>query len=463
MATSPAIPETAPDSDTGAIPNRVVVSYGVGQLGAQIFRDTPAVLLPIFMTTILGIPAWLSGIVVLIPKLWLIVCDPFAGSLSDRLKERHGRAPFLLAGAVLTSLSFIALFTLPGGSPTMAAVLTCVLFFVGSTAFALFSVPYLAMAAEISSDPHQRTRLIMSRMIFTSIGVFVGVGVAQPLVFALGGGEEGWRTMAFTLALVCLLTMGGSALALRRVPLIAQSHAPAPFHHQMLAAMRNRPFRLLLLATLVQTIGLATSYGVIGFMFLYALEAIWLVPAFILTMSIAGVLSPPIWAMISRRIGKERCYVLATVTWASIAASWYFSGPATDVVLLVPGVGEVGTQHLLTLLRAVLIGMTNPGFILMALSMLTDVMQADQSRPDAANEGIFAGIYSSAEKMAFALGPVVAGTVMSMTGFVSSKGGSVAQGAEAIHGIVLLYSLIPVGLQVIALLIFANYRKAMAR
>lgn len=53
----------------------ILVRYGIGQLGAQVFRDTPAVLLPLFLTTMLGVPAWLAGLVVLGPKLWLIVCD----------------------------------------------------------------------------------------------------------------------------------------------------------------------------------------------------------------------------------------------------------------------------------------------------------------------------------------------------------------------------------------------------
>lgn len=45
----------------------IVMRYGIGQLGAQVFRDTPAVLLPLFLTTMLGVPAWLAGLVVLGP------------------------------------------------------------------------------------------------------------------------------------------------------------------------------------------------------------------------------------------------------------------------------------------------------------------------------------------------------------------------------------------------------------
>ena len=95
--------------------------YGAGQLGAQVFRDTPAVLLPMFMTTMLGVPAWMAGIAILIPKLWVIICDPLIGAWSDRVKSSVGRWPFLLVVAIFTSLSFYGLFAITDySSPILA-------------------------------------------------------------------------------------------------------------------------------------------------------------------------------------------------------------------------------------------------------------------------------------------------------------------------------------------------------
>jgi GPH family glycoside/pentoside/hexuronide:cation symporter len=71
---------------------------------------------------------------------------------------------------------------------------------------------------------------------------------------------------------------------------------------------------------------------------------------------------------------------------------------------------------------------------------------------------VFAGLFSAGEKLSFALGPVVAGLVMSQFGFIASTGGAVAQSDRAITGIVLLYGLIPAATQVISLIVFARYR-----
>lgn len=443
----------------GRIGSSILLRYGTGQLGAQVFRDTPAVLLPLFLTTMLGVEPWLAGLVVLIPKLWLIVCDPLVGAWSDRLRGRYGRTPFLVVGAVLTSLGFVALFTLTrGGSPLMSAALTCMLFFLGSTAFSMFSVPYLAIAAALSHDPHERTRIMVFRMVFSTLGVLVGVGVAQPLIYGLGGGVHGWTVMALVLGAICLVTMLVTAIGLARVPLIRDETMPGSLFSQIGAIGDNKPYLVLLTTCLIQNIGQASGYTVIGFIYLYAIQAIWIVPLFILVMAIAGIAAQPLWLALSRSWGKERTYVVASAAWAAVTATWFFIHPADDVLLTIPGVGALGTQHLLVLLRGAAIGVVNSAFVMLSLSMLTDTIDYERRRKGIANEGVFAGLFSALEKLSFALGPVVAGLVMSAFGFVSSTGGAVTQSPHAITGIVLLYSLIPAATQIISLLVFSRYR-----
>ena len=436
------------------VPTKVALAYGTGQLGAQIFRDTPAVLLPLFMTTMLGVPPWLAGLVVLIPKLWLIVCDPLMGAWSDRVKPRRGRTPFLIAGAVLTSLAFVALFWKTSySSPTMAAAVTCVLFFIGSTAFSMFSVPYLAVGSELSADPHQRTRVMMYRLNFMTLGVVVGVGAAQPLMAAFGGGAAGWRAMALVFGLLSIVTMMITALGLAGVRLIEGDSAPTDLLGQIRPVSRNRPFLILLATHFIQSVGQASSYTAIAFVYLYALQALWIILPFVVVMSVVAIASQPVWVSLSRKYGKERCYVAAMLGWAAVTASWFFIHPANDVVI-----AGMGTQHILVLLRAVVIGVFNAAFIMLALSMLTDTIAYERERSGAANEGVFSGIFSAAEKLAFALGPVIGGFILSGFGFRESTGGMVQQTPLAITGIVLLYSLVPLATQIISLAVFSRYR-----
>lgn len=447
------------DQAQARVPTGIVLRYGTGQLGAQIFRDTPAVLLPIFMTTMLGVPAWLSGIVILIPKLWLIACDPLVGAWSDRLKPRHGRTPFLLVGAILTSLGFLSLFAITDyGSPGLAAAAICLLFFIASTAFSIYSVPYLAMASELSPDPHERTRIVVYRMYFVTAGVLVGVGIAQPLIFALGGGARGWHVMAVSLGVICLVSMLVPALSLRRVALLPGGAMPVGLLAQIRPVLANRPYMVLLATCFVQGIGQASGYTVLGFVFLYAIGAIWLVPAFIIVMVAGSAISQPIWLALSRRFGKERCYVAASLLWTAVTISWWWVHPDPRVLVTLPLIGPLSAQHIFVLVRAFIIGLVNAGFLLLALSLLTDTVDYQRRRFGTAHEGVFSGIFSAAEKLAFAMGPLVAGFVLSLSGFTSSTGGAVQQTPGAITGILLLYSIIPATTQILSLLIFSRFR-----
>ncbi|WP_372732407.1 MFS transporter [Novosphingobium sp.] len=448
-------PSTIPDE----VPTSVVLRYGIGQFGAQVFRDTPAVLLPLFMTTMLGVPAWLAGLVVLIPKLWLIVCDPLVGAWSDRMKAAIGRTPFLIGGAVGTTAGFIALFVFTAyPSPYIAAASICALFFAASTAFSIYSVPYLAIAAELSGDPHQRNRIMVLRMFFATLGVLVGVGLAQPIITHFGGGAAGWHAMSWIFGALCLVSMLTTASGLRKVPLIQAGAVAGSLVGQLKVVSRNRPFAILLATSFVSSIGQAASYTVIGFVFIYAVQAIWLIPIFILCMSVASLAAQPLWLWLPRRIGKPRAYVLASLIWAAVTITWLWVGKGGADVATLPGGQPVNTQHIMILLRAVVIGSVNGGFILLALSMMTDTVDYQRRTQGVANEGVFAGLFSAMEKLAFALGPVIAGVVMSAFGFISSTGGAAAQSASAITGIVLLYSAIPAALQVGALLIFSRYK-----
>jgi GPH family glycoside/pentoside/hexuronide:cation symporter len=441
------------------VPLSVMARYGVGQIGAQIFRDTPATLLPIFLTTMLGVPAWIAGISILLPKLWVIFCDPLMGAFSDRKKTLWGRSPFLLAGSVLTTIGFVLLFTPPDfPSFWMYAAYNTIMFTIASTAFSMFSVPYLAMASEMTGDYHERTKILAFRMVFISVGLVIGVGCVQPLILWFGGGRHGYVLMAATLGALCFITMMTTYLGLRRFPLIPTVSERTSVFAQFRMAAKYRPFAVVAGANFLQQLGLSCSYTVVGLMFIYAIGNIVLLVPFVLIMSIFSILSQALWLWVSQRIGKLQTYVLAVVVWGLVTLTWFLVRPGADVLISLPILGPLSTKDALVLLRAAFIGVFNSGFVLMSYSLLTDTVEFDRRRFGISREGALSGIYSALEKLAFALGPAVAGIVMSATGFAESRGGPGLQSAGAIHGIVIVYGFIPAAFAAVSLLLLRLYK-----
>ena len=450
---------TEPAGEPPALPLLLLLGYGVGQVGGQIFRDTPAVLLPIFLTTMLGVSPWMAGLSILLPKMWVIFCDPLVGALSDRKKASWGRRPFLLAGAIVSGLTFFTLFIPPHfASPFAAAAYATFVFAVASTGFSLFSVPYLTIASEMTDDPHLRTKIISYRLVFTAVGLIIGAGVAQPAVQWFGGGRAGYAAMGALLGGICLVTMAASYFGTRGMRFTVEQPEAVGILGQFRTAWHNRPFRLLAGAYFLQMVGAACGYTVLGLFFIYVVRDIPLILLFILVLSVTAALAQPLWLAVSRRIGKKSTYVLCISVWCILTLTWMFVHPATDTLVLLPVLGPLSSQGCLILARAVLIGIVNSGFILMAFSMLTDTIASDRRISGLSREGSFSGVFSALEKLAFALGPAVTGAFLSLMGFVGMQGGAGAQSPQAVLGVMLSISVLPVLLTAVSLLPLLRYR-----
>jgi GPH family glycoside/pentoside/hexuronide:cation symporter len=90
--------------------------------------------------------------------------------------------------------------------------------------------------------------------------------------------------------------------------------------------------------------------------------------------------------------------------------------------------------------------------------MLTDTIAFDRVRSGISREGMFSGVFSALEKLAFALGPAIAGVALSVAGFVESRGGAGLESPGAIEGIVISLSVLPVLLTASSLLVLRRYR-----
>src|SRR5262245_63297305 len=113
MSGKPAVLESSQRRGS-RLPLTTYIGYGVGQIGGQILRDTPALILPIYLTTVLGLEPFMAGLAIMIAKAWVVIADPIAGVISDRTCTRWGRRrAYILAGGLLAAVSYVLLFFVP--------------------------------------------------------------------------------------------------------------------------------------------------------------------------------------------------------------------------------------------------------------------------------------------------------------------------------------------------------------
>ncbi len=437
------------------LPVSIYMGYGAGQIGGQILRDTPALILPIYMTTVLGLEPALAGLVIMIAKVWVVVADPIAGVISDRTNTRWGRRrPFILAGGLVAALSFLLLFIPPALDRQLSLFfyMTAV-YLVLNTGYSMFSVPYLTMASEISADPNERTTLLSFRNACLAVGLIMGGALAPKIVGWLaqmpgGSPREGYRWMGLAMAGAIALSTLWVFLGTARAPARAPTEANVPLGEQLRIAWANRPFVVLIAANIVQYVSAGIGYAGGFFFFAYALglgmRVFDVVPLWIIIISVASIGSMPLLVWAAARFGKMRVYRWSLVLYA-LSIQGYFLADADSLWIV--------------WLIAAAIGVFNGGFILMSFSVLTDTVAYDRLRSGISREGALSAVYSAVDKIGNALGAALFLGFLSLVGFVESGDGSLPEQSDAVlRWITLAYVVAPALLHLSSILILDRYR-----
>lgn len=404
------------------------LGYGIGMVGERLFRDAPALLLLLFMTDYLGISPALAGLAVFVPKVVVIILDPLVGTLSDALHTRWGgRRPLMFLGAILSSLCMVAFFHVPHlDTPQLRALYMSAIVTVGFAAYALFSVPYLSMGAEIVSGVHQRTKMMSARVIFMAAGLTLSA-FSGAIIQSGGGGLRGYTFMSWLFAAICLTTMMTTVLSTGFAMDRQRRGAPAGIRAQLGQVFSNRRFRLLWTVGFLQKLGEGIGYGSFAYFCIYVVHQPLNSLAFVvLAGTVAQTLGQPVWLWATRRWSRPVLYTCGVLLWCVHLLIW-MTMQGRPQWLLIP-LGFVS-------------GIASGGFLMITLSMLANAVADESARSGRNQEGIYSGLWLAGEKVAFALGALVVGLMLQAFGFVESTGGtqSTPQTARAIFGITLTY------------------------
>ncbi|XUU60788.1 MFS transporter [Erythrobacter sp. HA6-11] len=438
----------------GVVPQIVWAS---GSFATGALFNAMALFALFFMTNVLGIAPAVAGTIILVARIYDGIIDPLIGSLSDRTKHRWGpRRIYLLIGAIGLGLTFIAFFNLSllGVAGTEAGFLVTVLLLLYSTAYSIFTIPYVAMPPEIAPGYDERTRLMSFRVFFQLAGVMAG-SVGAPALIAMSGGDQGgYGLMGLILGLaataLCVLVFVGAAW-------LPQSERPekpekldatalliSPFA-DIARVISNAPFRQLMLVKLCQLAVLSTVLACTPYFFGYVLELGQAeIGAFYGAFGVAGIVSVPIYRWLIARFGKRRCYLVLIILYALSLSSWIVWTPDENTAFF--------------FVRAVLIGSFSTGTLLCALAMLPDTMEYDRLKSGEAREGIMSGAWTFIENVAGALGPFIVGLLLQANGLIQSQDPNVQQPPEVLQAVLWGASIIPATFCVIAIPLLLRYR-----
>lgn len=395
-------------------------------------------IIPGFYAKFTSISLETIGWIFLITRLFDAVSDPAIGYLSDRFDTRWGkRKPWVVAGALICSVSVFAMFT-PSPSSGWAYMLACfIALYFGWT---VMEIPYRAWSAEISHNYSERSRISTYIASFGALGTVLFMSV--PLLPFFDSTEIGADTLLAMAILIIALLLPLTGIAVWKV----DEGKPLPNRRvDMRRALKsfgsNRPFQIFAASYVFG--GLANGLFVALF-FTYVDSYLMIGAQFAILYvcnATANFLGMPLWYAIMRKTGKHM----------ALGASWMLYGALllTMALLVEPGSGAFWPMIAL----AIIIGFAEASIRIAPYAIVGDIADYDTVKNDLNRTGSFFAVLTLIAKFNFAIGGGLGFILLGVVGY--EVGG--ANDAFSETGFLLIIAGLPALLYAIATIIISRY------
>lgn len=416
--------ETRPE-DRVLFPTKL--AYGSGMIGyALLIQGYMQFYNPIFNDT-LGLDPVLIGWVIAICRLWDAVTDPFMGNITDNTRSRFGRRrPWIALGALLCAVSFVGVWWFPSGFGQGFyfgwLLVSSLIFYV---AFTIYSVPYIALGMELSPDYHERGSVMAIRTVLQQGGFFAIASLYW--LTSLDCFEDRAEGMKWN-----SLWVGGLIFVVIMIPALFSKEHPSlttdrqlgrkkiSLKHSVKETLACWPFLNLALITVISLLGLMMVGSLGYYVTIYHMydgdkgDASGRLMTFVnYTIPISTVLAVPLLQKVSTFWGKRTTMIFAfSIALVGTLLKWPFYSPENPYLSIIP---------------SVLLGIGSAAAYVFVNAMIPEAVDADELKTGERREGMFSAVYSWTFKIGAAVALLMAGYVLSGTGFDANLQGPQAE------------------------------------
>lgn len=438
------------------------IAFGLGMFANQMF---PAIL-GIFMVVLvqdLGFPGWMWGLIFFAPRIFDSITDPVMGFISDNTRSKWGRRrQYVFLGGVMMGIAFIAMWQLYADNSLeynfWYFFLWSILFYLGLT---IFSVPYVAMGYEMTSDFHERTNIM-------AVAQWIGqwAWVIAPWFWIImydpdwfPSAEVATRTLAIWVAIPCAICAIIPAVFIKsKSTLDKEDYEPLnvanigsslkKILYGFVEAFKLKPFRKLCISTFFIYNAFNTVAALTFFVIVYKLfngdaaaTGNWV--ALFGSLGALGTtfIVIPTVTWMAKKLGKKKAFLLAQ--------GISFIGYTMLYFLFIPG------KPWLYIIALPFFSFGIGSLFMIMMSMTADILDVDELNTGLRREGVFGAIYWWMVKVGFAIAGGLSGVIIAFVGFDPDLA-TVDQQA-AVDGLHAFFCFFPMAGTLIAIITMWNY------
>lgn len=416
------------------------IGYSLGDLAFNLVFMNLTVYLLYFYTDIFGISAAAASTLFLVARLWDAVNDPIMGALVDKTHTKWGKfRPYILFSAIPFAIMAVLTFTTPNFSYTGKLIYAYVTYIGLGMVCTIINIPYGALASAMTQEHGERGSLSAIRMLFALMGgalVVVGMPILSGI---LGGGniQKGYQyTMILFAILATVLNVITFATTKERYS-TPNTGTKTSFKGIVNLLKTNRPLQIICLAFLV-IFGMNAIGSAMGiYYFTYYVNRPDLIP-------VAGALPMGVMLIVLfsvpfllKKIDKKTMLIVGM----AISLIRYIAYATGNIPIIFAGIiiGSIGSGMATGVMW---------GFV-------PDTIEYGEWKTGIRAEGMVYAIVGFFLKFGSALGGLVPGVVLTVTGYVAK---APEQTSTAMFGILSLVSIIPFVLTLLFIMVMKFYK-----
>lgn len=429
------------------------IGFGSGDLAQNLIYQTICMYLLLFYTNVFGLDPGAAAFMFLVVRLIDVLWDPLVGTFVDKHNPQWGkyRSYLVLGGIPLSGFAILCFWDGFSGS-----LLYGYITYVGmSMCYTLVNVPYGALNSSLTRDTNEITILTSVRMFMANCGG-LAVSLGIPILVAALSPDGKMNTTEDATAwfiTMAIYAVAGLVLLLfcfsqtkERVVMDASKVDKVKVSDLWTEFVRNRPLRVLAFFFITAFAMMAVGNSAGSYYMIYNVHGTASEMAVFMGLgSVPSFIFMPMVPAIKRAIGKKQMfYVFLGVAIIGMALLY--------IISMVPALkNQIWLVYVAQFIKSTGV-IVATGYMWALVPEVVSYSEYTTGRRIAGIVNALTGIFY---KAGMALGGVVPGLVLSLTGF--DKANAVSQSPAAEQGILWLVCIIPALLLVLAMFIISKY------